>query len=56
MAELPLAGEVPPAAPTTAEVRAWARDHGLAVADRGRLHPDIWAAFLAEAGAVEQTD
>jgi hypothetical protein len=47
VAELPLAGQVPPPAPTTAEVRAWARDHGLAVADKGRLHPYIWAAFQA---------
>jgi hypothetical protein len=53
VADLPLAGEVPPPAPTTAEVRAWARDHGLAVADRGRLDPDIWAAFRAATGAVE---
>ncbi len=28
-----------------AEVRAWARRRGMAVTDRGRLQPDIWAAF-----------
>jgi hypothetical protein len=28
-----------------AEVRAWARDAGLTVADRSRLHPDISAAW-----------
>ena len=28
--------------PTTSEVRAWARANGITVADRGRLHPDIW--------------
>ena len=44
-AALPLAGEVPPPAPTTAEVRAWARGTGLAVTDRGRLPPEVWAAY-----------
>jgi hypothetical protein len=44
-AELPPAGAVPLPEPTTAEVRAWARRQGIAVADRGRLHPDVWAAF-----------
>lgn len=36
-----------PAAPTpsTAEVRAWARSTGLPVPDRGRLRPEIWAAW-----------
>lgn len=32
-------------APTTAEVRSWARATGLAVPDRGRLRPDIWQAW-----------
>ncbi len=31
--------------PSTAEVRAWARAAGIAVPDRGRLHPDIWQAW-----------
>ena len=31
--------------PTTAQVRAWARATGIAVPDRGRLHPDIWQAW-----------
>ena len=31
--------------PTTSEVRAWARANGITVADRGRLHPDIWQAW-----------
>jgi hypothetical protein len=44
-AELPAAGAVPPPEPTSAEVRAWARQEGIAVAARGRLHPDVWAAF-----------
>lgn len=44
-ADLPPAGAVPPPEPTTAQVRAWARQHGLVVPDRGRLHPDIWAAY-----------
>ena len=44
VADLPPAGAVPPPAPTTAEVRAWAREEGLTVLDRGRLHPDVWVA------------
>ena len=31
--------------PSTAEVRAWARANGLTVPDRGRLGPDVWAAW-----------
>lgn len=31
--------------PSTAEVRSWARAAGLAVPDRGRLRPEIWAAW-----------
>lgn len=31
--------------PSTAEVRAWARSTGLSVPDRGRLRPEIWAAW-----------
>jgi hypothetical protein len=33
--------------PTIAEVRAWARRAGLEVPDRGRLRPEIWAAWRA---------
>ncbi len=33
--------------PTTADVRAWARRRGIAVPDRGRLRPDVWAAYDA---------
>ncbi|WP_327359729.1 ERCC4 domain-containing protein [Streptomyces sp. NBC_01304] len=33
--------------PTTAELRAWAREHGLDVPDRGRLRPDIRQAWHA---------
>jgi hypothetical protein len=52
--DLPPAGPVPPPEPTTAEVRAWARQRGLAVSDRGRLHPDVWAAHRASvAGDVD---
>jgi hypothetical protein len=36
----------PPApAPSTAEVRAWARARGLDVSDRGRLRPEIHEAW-----------
>jgi hypothetical protein len=31
--------------PSTSEVRAWAREAGLPVPDRGRLRPDIWQAW-----------
>ena len=33
--------------PATSEVRAWARSAGLDVPTRGRLGPDIWAAWRA---------
>ncbi len=33
--------------PSTAEVRAWARGAGLTVPGRGRLPPEIWAAWRA---------
>lgn len=35
----------PMPAPSTAELRAWARAHGLAVPDRGRLRPEILRAY-----------
>lgn len=44
-AELPAAGAVPPAEPTTAEVRRWALANGYDVSDRGRLRPEIWDAY-----------
>jgi hypothetical protein len=40
-----LAGAPPEPEPTTAEVRAWARSHGMQVPDRGRLRPEIWTAY-----------
>ncbi len=49
-AELPAAGAVPPAEPTTAEIRLWARANGFEVSDRGRLRPEIRDAFLAATG------
>lgn len=42
---LPTAGPIPPREPTVAEVRAWAAASGLDVAAKGRLRPDIWAAY-----------
>jgi hypothetical protein len=44
-AELPLAGPVPAPEPTTADVRAWARQQGIDVPHRGRLRPEVWAAY-----------
>lgn len=46
-ATLPAAGPLPPRPPTVAAVRAWAVDAGLAVADRGRLRPEVWTAYHA---------
>ncbi len=49
-------GEDPPEggmtepAPSTAEVRAWARASGLVVPDRGRLRPEIFEAWTAARG------
>ena len=37
----------PAGQPSTAEVRAWARSAGLDVADRGRLRPEVLAAYTA---------
>ncbi len=54
-ASLTPAGPVAPPAPTTADVRAWARRHGLDVPARGRLRPEIWAAH-AEATAPDQRE
>ena len=44
-AELVEAGPVPDPEPTTAQVRAWARENGIPVPDRGRLRPEVWEAF-----------
>jgi len=47
-ATLPAAGPLPPRPPTVATVRAWAIEvPGLAVSDRGRLRPEVWAAYYA---------
>lgn len=45
--ELPLAGALEPAPPSTATIRAWAIGQGLEVASKGRLRPDVVAAFEA---------
>lgn len=39
------AGPLPAPEPTAAEIRAWARAEGLAVADRGRIPPAVRAAY-----------
>lgn len=46
-AALPPAGPLPPAEPTPAEVRAWARAAGFALSDRGRIPADVRAAYDA---------
>lgn len=45
LTELPSGDAVPARPPTTAEVRAWALAAGYPVADRGRLRPEVLAAF-----------
>lgn len=45
-ADLVEAGPLAEPAPTTAQVRAWAREHGIPVPDRGRLRPEVWTAYL----------
>ena len=42
-----LGGAPGPPEPSTAEVRAWARATGLAVPGRGKLRPEVWAAWRA---------
>lgn len=46
-ADLPRAGTLAPAAPSTAEVRQWARRNDVAVPERGRLRPEVWDAYRA---------
>ncbi len=41
---------MPPAEPSTAQVRNWARTVGLLVPDRGRLRPEVWEAWRREHG------
>lgn len=45
-ADLVEAGPLAQQAPTTAQVRAWAREHGIPVPERGRLRPEVWSAYL----------
>jgi ERCC4 domain len=47
---LPSPGHVPPAEPRLADVRAWAVEHDLPVAAKGRLRPEIWDAYRNRAG------
>jgi hypothetical protein len=54
-ADLPAAGPLAPAEPTTAEVRKWAINNGLDVADRGRLRPEIWVAYRSATEAPDPT-
>ncbi len=44
---LPVASPLTPAPPSTAEIRAWALLAGLDVASKGRLRPEVIAAFEA---------
>jgi hypothetical protein len=42
-------------APTSAEVRQWARNKGMEVGERGRLSPDLLAAYSAAHGGPPVT-
>ena len=44
-----------PVTASTATIRAWARAEGLDVAERGRLNPQIVAAFTAANGSAGQS-
>ena len=44
---------VPASAPRPAEVREWARTHGLAVSDRGRIRADVVRQYLAAATTAD---
>lgn len=44
---LPAAGPLAPAEPTPAEIRGWAIEQGLPVAAKGRIRPEIVAAYRA---------
>lgn len=46
-----LAGAPAAPAPSTAQVRAWARSAGLEVSDRGRLRPEIWRSWREAHGS-----
>lgn len=46
-AQLVPAAALPDRAPSTAQIRAWAVAEGLPVADRGRLRPEVLAAYRA---------
>jgi len=46
-ATLPAAGPLAPAEPTPAEIRAWATAQGLDIAAKGRIRPEITAAYRA---------
>jgi hypothetical protein len=38
---------------TVSDVRAWAREHGMDVGQRGRLHPQVKEAFLSAHKTVQ---
>jgi hypothetical protein len=44
----------PAPAPSTAEVRAWARAAGLDVPARGRLRPEVWARYREARGVAPE--
>jgi hypothetical protein len=46
--QLPAAGALAPAEPTTAQVRDWAHRRGIDVPAAGRLRPAVWAAYRAD--------
>ena len=50
---LPEAGVLASRPPTTAEVRAWAAQHGIAVSPRGKVSAEVWRAYDAALGEAQ---
>jgi hypothetical protein len=48
VAGLAEARPLPPRDPTNQEIRAWAADHGYAVAEKGRIPAEVRAAYLSQ--------
>jgi hypothetical protein len=53
--QLPTAGPLAQAEPTTADVRRWALENSLEVASKGRLRSEIWDAYRNATPLVEDT-
>ena len=43
----PPVAKIADAGASSSEIRAWARENGIVVGNRGRVHPDIIAKYIA---------